>query len=51
MIEFIDAYLQLQPIITSHTLNSFWTLLRMFCDSCLANLYEVYLEFTNETAK
>jgi hypothetical protein len=44
MIGFIGTSLQLQPIITAHTLNSFW----MPYDSCLTNLYEESLEFMNE---
>jgi hypothetical protein len=48
MTGFIGTSLQLQPIITAHTLNCFWILLRMNCDCCLTNFYEDSLEFTNE---
>jgi hypothetical protein len=40
MIGFIGTSLQLQLIITAHTLNSFWILLWMKYNSCLMNLYE-----------
>jgi hypothetical protein len=42
--------LQLQSIITAHTLNPFWILLRMNYNACLTNLYEESLTALNDVS-